>query len=375
MSQLENASDFIFYNSEDGTTKVQVVVGNETVWTTQKGMADIFDVEVPAISKHISNIISERELESEATISKMEIVQKEGTREVKRPVEFYNLDMIIAVGYRVNSYNATKFRIWATKILREYLIKGFALDDDRLKQGNNLFNKDFFRELLERIRDIRSSEKMFYEQVKDIFATSVDYDKNSPKAITFFSTIQNKLEYAIADKTSAEIIKSRANSALPNMNLKTWKNVKKGGNIQKLDVTIAKNYLNENELTTLKLLVTMFLDYAELQAQRNKYMKMDDWIYKTDSFLEFNDYKVLNNAGSIRKDVADRFAEAEYLKYKIIKEKDQSQDFRKAINIIKTTGKLPNEDTNLTDQKKTELSTFDLLLSGLIKTPPPKKDT
>ena len=370
MEELEKSTDFLFYNSENGTTSVQVVVGSDTVWTTQKGMSEIFDVTTQNISIHLSNIFETLEL-SENSVCKEILHTAADSKKYK--TKFYNLDAIIAVGYRVNSYNATKFRIWATNILREYLIKGFALDDERLKQGNNLFNKDHFRELLDRIRDIRSSEKMFYEQVKDLFTTSEDYDKNSPKALTFFQTIQNKLEYAIADKTSAEIIKARANAMLPNMNLQTWKNVKKGGNIQKADVTVAKNYLNETELSALKLLVTMFLDYGELQAQRNKIMKMSDWIDKIDSFLVFNDYKVLTNAGSIRKDVADKFAHGEYEKYKIIQDKDQSIEFKKAMNVIKSTGKLPPEKTIETDKKKS-LSDFDKRLTGLLRTPPPKKD-
>ena len=285
MEDLEKTSDFLFYNSEDGSIKVQVIVGQDTVWTTQKGMAEIFSVEVPAISKHTTNVVSEGEL-TDSTISKMEIVQMEGNREVKRVVEFYNLDMIIAVGYRVNSYNATKFRIWATRVLKEYLIKGFALDDERLKQGNNLFNKDFFKELLQRIREIRASEKMFYEKVRDIYATSVDYDKNAPETIAFFQKAENKLEYAIVGKTSAEIIKARANAGLPHMNLKTWKNAKKDGDIQKADVTVAKNYLEEKELQELNTLVNMFLDYAELQAERNRLMKMQNWIDRVDAFLK-----------------------------------------------------------------------------------------
>lgn len=369
MEELEKSTDFLFYNSENGTTSVQVVVGSDTVWTTQKGMSEIFDVTTQNISIHLSNIFETSELSEDSVCKEILHTAADGKR---YKTKFYNLDAIIAVGYRVNSYNATKFRIWATNILREYLIKGFALDDERLKQGNNLFNKDHFRELLERIRDIRSSEKMFYEQVKDLFTTSEDYDKHSPNAILFFQTIQNKLEYAIAEKTSAEIIRARANAMLPNMNLQTWKNVKKGGNIQKSDVTVAKNYLNENELSALKLLVTMFLDYGELQAQRNKIMKMSDWIDKIDSFLVFNDYKILTNKGSIRKDVADKFAEGEYAKYKIIQEKDQSEDFKKALNVIKSTGKLPSE-IDIVDEKK-KLSSFDQQLKGLLNTPPPKKE-
>ena len=373
MDELENSTDFLFYNSDDGTKSVQVIVGNDTVRTTQKGMADIFDVEVPAISKHITNILAEGELQEDATVSILEIVQQEGAREVKRPIEFYNLDMIIAVGYRVNSYNATKFRIWATKVLKEYLIKGFAMDDERLKQGNNIFNKDHFKELLDRIREIRSSEKMFYQQVRDLFATSEDYDKNEPKAIAFFATIQNKLEYAIADGTAAEIIRARANAELPNMNLQTWKNEKKGGAITKADVTVAKNYLNESELSELKLMVTMLLDFAELQAQRNKRMKMIDWIAKIDSFIVFNGYKVLYNSGSVSKDAADSYAQNEFIKYKIIQEKDQTAEFKKALGTIKSTGKLPSENIDTTEEKKTKLSSYDLQLKGLLAVPPPKK--
>ncbi len=371
MEDLDKTSDFLFYNSEDGSIKVQVVVGQDTVWTTQKGMAEIFNVEVPAISKHTSNIISEGEL-TEATVSKMETVQIEGGREVKRTIEFYNLDMIIAVGYRVNSYNATKFRIWATKVLREYLIKGFALDDERLKQGNNLFNKDFFNELLDRIREIRSSEKMFYEKVRELYATSVDYDGKAPETITFFQTVQNKLEYAITGKTAAELIKGRANAGLPHMNLKSWKNAKKAGAIQKADVTVAKNYLEEPELRELNGIVTMFLDYAENQAKRNRLMKMQNWIDRLDAFLRFNEYQVLDNAGSVRKDVADKFAQGEYAKYKVIQDDTyQSEDFSKLLETIRTSGKLQSakEDGDAGEKK----SEFDKQLIGLLKVPPPKK--
>lgn len=366
MNDLSQKSDFLFYNSEDGSITVQVVVGEETVWTTQKGMAEIFGVDVRTVNEHLSNIYHSNELTEMATIRKIRIVQKEGTREVERDILFYNLDVIIAVGYRVNSYNATKFRIWATKVLKEYLIKGFAMDDERLKQGNNLFNQDYFKELLERIREIRTSEKMFYEQVRDLFATSVDYDKKAPEAINFFAVIQNKLEFAVVGKTAAEIIKSRANSELPNMNLKTWKNVKKGGDIQKTDVVVAKNYLTEAELKPLRLLVTMFLDYAELQAQRNKLMKMGDWIDRVDSFLKFNDYKVLTNSGTIRKDVADKFAKGEYDRYKIIQNRN-ALAFKTSVKQILETGKLPSE---VQEGKPSE---FDKQLKGLLGVPPPSK--
>ena len=367
---LEKNSDFLFYNADDGKIKVQVIVGDDTVWVTQRGMAEIFNVEVPAISKHTSNIYEEGELEEIPTISKMEIVQMEGTREVKRTVEFYNLDVIIAVGYRVNSFNATKFRKWATSVLKEYLIKGFALDDERLKQGNNLFNKDFFKELLERIREIRASEKMFYEKVRELYATSVDYDKDAPETIKFFQTVQNKLEYAVVGKTAAEIIKARANAQLPNMNLKTFRNAKKEGEVQKADVTVAKNYLEENELKELNGIVTMFLDYAENQAQRNRLIKMQNWVDRLDAFLRFNEYKVLDNYGSVRKDVADKFAHNEYAKFKIIRENDKAVDFNNAVKDISTTGRLPASKVDEESPSKS----FDNNLKGLLNTPPPKKN-
>lgn len=368
MEGLQGTSNFLFYSSGNATARVQVIVGEDTVWTTQKGMGEIFNVESNTITYHLGEIYKSEELNEVATTRKIRVVQKEGNRDVAREVLFYNLDVIISVGYRVNSYNATKFRKWATLVLKEYLIKGFAMDDERLKQGNNLFNKDYFKELLERIREIRASEKMFYEKVKEIYATSVDYDKNAPQTIEFFQKVQNKLEYAVVGQTAAEIIKSRANSELPHMNLKSFKNAKKGGEVQKADVTVAKNYLEEQELRELNTLVNMFLDYAELQAGRNKLMKMQDWIVKVDDFLKFNEYKVLNNAGSIRKDVADKFAESEYAKFKIIQEKDQSAEFRKAMETIRSTGKLP------TPVKQEEQSVFDQQLKGLLNTPPPSKE-
>lgn len=370
MNELENSSSFLFYNDETGKISVQVIIGDETVWITQRGMGDIFDVESNTITYHIGEIYKSNELEQNSTARKIRVVQKEGNRDVNRNIDFYNLDMVIAVGYRVNSYKATKFRQWATKILKEYLIKGFVLDDERLKQGNNLFNKDYFKELLERFREIRASEKLFYEKVKEIYATSVDYDKSDPLTIKFFSTVQNKLEYAIVGMTSAEIIKKRANASLPYMNLKTWKNVKKDGDIQKIDVTVAKNYLNEDELRKLNTLVNMFLDYAELQAERNKLMKMNDWVEKLNQFLKFNEYPVLDNAGKISKDVADKFAHDEYQKYKVLQDKKGVKEFIKIVDEIKTTGHLPKE----VEIKKDENSTFDTQLKGLLNVPPPNKD-
>jgi hypothetical protein len=370
MGNLEKISDFLFYNSEDGTITVQVIVGDDSVWTTVKGMSEIFQIDRSGILKHLQNIYETGELKIDSTYAKIAQVQKEGGREVTRNVDFYNLDAIIAVGYRVNSYNATKFRIWATKVLKEYLIKGFAMDDERLKQGNHLFNKDFFKELLERIREIRASEKMFYEKVRELYATSVDYDKNAPETIAFFQKVQNKLEYAVVGKTAAEIIKTRADSQRPHMNLKSWKNAKKEGDIVKSDVTIAKNYLEEKELKQLNLLVNIFLDQAELLAEKNRLMKMQDWINRLDALLRLNEYKVLDNAGSIRKDVADKFAEGEYAKYKVIQDKNFNKDFDKVIKQIKSGNSLPHEIT-ITENKESE---FDKHLKGLLHTPPPPKD-
>jgi len=372
MEDLDKFSDFLFYHGNDGKISVQIILGDETVWTTQKGMGEIFGVESNTITYHLGEIYKSNELEQDSTTRKVRVVQKEGNRDVNRSIDFYNLDVIIAVGYRVSSYQATQFRKWSTRILKEYLQKGFVLDDERLKQGNRLFGKDYFKELLERIREIRASEKMFYEKVRELYSTSVDYDKNSPDTVSFFAKVQNKLEYAIVGQTSAEIIKSRADATLPNMNLKNWKNVKKEGSIQKSDVTVAKNYLDADELRKLNALVNFFLDYAELQAERNRLMKMKDWENRLDAFLRFNEYNVLTNAGSISKDVANKFAEGEYNKYKVIKDRDYDTTFNKVVDQIKSTNSLPDEwQIKDTVPKQSE---FDKQLKGLLNVPPPKKD-
>lgn len=369
MEELDKTSDFLFYNSDDGNQTVQVIVGEETVWTTQRGMSEIFNVTTQNISIHLSNIFESGELDENSVCKEFLHTATDG-KDYK--MKFYSLDAIISVGYRVNSYNATKFRIWATKVLKEYLIKGFAMDDERLKQGNNLFNKDYFKELLQRIREIRASERMFYEKVKELYATSVDYDSKAPETTLFFQKVQNKLEYAIVGQTAAEIIKTRADSQQPHMNLKTFKNVKKeGGDIQKADITIAKNYLDEEELRELNLLVNIFLDQAELFAEKNRLMKMQDWVNRLDALLRFNEYKVLENAGSIKKEVADKFAEGEYNKYKVIKNLAFNKDFDKVVSQIKGGNSLPKEIIIV--EKKDE-SDFDKALKGLLKTPPPKKD-
>lgn len=256
---------------------------------------------------------------------------------------FYNLDVILSVGYRVNSYNATQFRIWANKILKEYLIKGFALDDDRLKQGKQMFGKDYFDELLQRIKEIRASERRFYQKITDIYSQcSIDYDPKSEITKTFFATVQNKLEFAITHLTAPEIIKARANYLAPHMGMTTWKN-SPAGKILKTDTTVAKNYLTQEELDELNSIVVMYLDFAELQAKRNKKMKMIDWIGRLDAFLNFNEYDILKDAGKIRKSVADSFAEKQYEKFRVIQDKEYKSDFDKVIEGIKNKGELPKE--------------------------------
>lgn len=349
MKQTIQESDFLLYAGEDGKINAQVIVGDETVWVSQKTMSEMFGVGVPDISKHLNSIFDQGELEKEATISKLEIVQIEGTRKVKRAIEFYNLDAAIAVGYRVNSFKATRFRQWATRVLKEYLIKGFVLDDERLKQGNKLFGKDYFRELLEKIREIRASEKLFYEKVTELYATSVDYDKNDPATHKFFAKVQAKLEFAIVGKTPSEIIKSRANYSYPNMGLTTWKNVKKDGNILLSDVKIAKNYLTKDEISSLNLLVSAFLEHAEMLVSRNRLMKMADWSERLDSFINFNEYKVLKDAGKVSKDLADSFAEKEFAKFRTVQDRNQETDFSKWVRDIKSTGQIPTESQMLSE--------------------------
>lgn len=328
-----NSSDIILYSSPEGNIKVEVVYSGETFWLTQKRMAELFGVEVPAVSKHLANIFESGELVQEATVSILEIVQQEGNRNVTRKMEFYNLDAIIAVGYRVNSRQATQFRIWATKTLREFIIKGFVLDDERLKQGKR-FGKDYFDELLERIREIRASERRFYQKITDIYEQcSIDYNKDAEITQTFFKTVQNKLHWAITGKTAAQIIAERAKASEPNMGLQTWKNAPKG-KIMKTDVSIAKNYLIEKEIKELERVVTMYLDYAENQAARQIPMKMADWVQKIDAFLQFNEYKILKDAGKVSHEVAKKLAEKEYEKYRVVQDRNFESDFDKEVKKI-----------------------------------------
>lgn len=342
MSNLENQTSFLFYTSDNGTTNIQVILGEDTVWVTQSSMAEIFDTTKQNISLHLSNIYKEGELNKFATVKEILTVQKEGNRDVQRNIEFYNLDAIISVGYRVNSNKATLFRIWATSVLKEYLIKGFALDDDRLKQGKTLFDKDYFDELIERIREIRASERRFYQKITDIYATSVDYNTKSGITQKFFATVQNKLEFAITHHTASELIKLRASSKKPNMGLTSWKNEKKGGKILKSDVGVAKNYLKQEEITELNKIVTMYLDYAENQAEKGRLMSMKDWVGKLDAFLIFNEYNILKDAGKVRSVVAKKFAEKEYERFRVFQDKEYKSDFDKMVESVKK-GKLPNK--------------------------------
>lgn len=308
-----NEIQFILYQMPEADGRVQVVIQGETIWATQKAMAQLFEVGVPAISKHLKNIFEEKELDRETTVSKMEIVVNRGFRgEIQELVEFYSLDAIIAVGYRVSSFKATKFRIWATKILNEYIRKGFALDDERLKQGEAVFGKDYFRELLERVRSIRASERRIWQQITDIYAECcVDYDKTAPTTRDFYAMIQNRFHYAITGQTAAEIIYANADHNKANMGLTTWKNAP-DGRILKSDVTVAKNYLSEKEIKRLERAVTGFFDYIEDLIEDENTFSMAQFSESVNAFLSFRRYKILPDKGKISKAEADAKAESEY---------------------------------------------------------------
>ena len=309
-------SNIVLYETEDGKVNVDVLLKDETIWLTQKSMAELFDVNVPAINKHLSNIYDEGELLKNSTISKMEIVQQEGKRNIKRSVEFYNLDAIIAVGYRVNSKKATKFRIWATDVLKDYIIKGFKIDKERMKNGPK-FGKDYYDELLETIKEIRLSERRLYQKITDLFeTTSIDYNKDSEEAYTFFKIVQNKLHYAITKHTAAELIYERANANKEHMGLTNWKK-SPNGKIMKYDISIAKNYLNEEEIKKLEHLTTLFLDYAEDMANEHNLMTMQKWIEATDDLIKFRKKELLNHSGSISHKQAIDKANKEYEKFRI----------------------------------------------------------
>lgn len=324
----EPKGEIIIYSGPEGRAKVEVYFDDETFWLPQRRIAELFGVDVRTVNDHLQNIFSSGELDRGATIRKNRIVQSEGGREVKRELDHYSLDAIIAVGYRVNSKRATQFRIWATNTLKEFITKGFVLDDERLKLNKRL-GKDYFDELVERIREIRASERRFYLKITDLYEqASIDYDSKDEITKTFFATVQNKLHWAVSGMTAAEIIASRADAQKPSMGLTTWKNAPRG-KILKTDVGTAKNYLIEKEIKELERIVTMYLDYAELQASRQVPMKMGDWVEKLDAFLQFTGFEVLDNPGKVSAEVAKRLAEEQYEKFRVSQDKAFESDFER----------------------------------------------
>ncbi len=334
---MENKGEILIYQSKQGTTKIDVRLKDETVWLNQTQLAGLFQTDRSSIAKHIQNIYETHELQEDSTCAKIAQVQREGNRNVKREILYYNLDMIISVGYRVQSHVATHFRIWATQQLKEYIIKGFVLDDERLKLAKN----NYFDELLARIRDIRSSEKLFYRKVCDIYATSIDYDANTEITQKFFATIQNKFHWAIHAHTAAEIVKLRADATKPNMGLTNFS----GEQIKKQDVVIAKNYLDENELDQLNRIVNQYLEFAELQAMQRKPMHMKDWIEKLHSFLTLNDREILKHLGKISHNEAEEFALEEFEKYQKQLQSNEPDELDKAIKKLSLkSNKIDNKD-------------------------------
>lgn len=324
---------FLIYQTEDGKLKLDVRLEDETVWLSQKLMAELFQKDIKTINEHIQNIYEEGELQPDRTIRKFQIVQTEGTRQVNRAIDYYNLDMIISVGYRVKSHVATRFRIWATERLKEYIIKGFTLDDDRLKNPDLPF--DYFEELTRRIQDIRTSERRFYQKITDIYATSIDYDPTLDISLNFFKTVQNKMHWAITGETAAELVYKRADADKPNMGLTSYR----GAKVRKPDVSIAKNYLSADELAALNNLVEQYLIFAEGQAMRRVSMYMIDWVKKLDGFLTINDREILNHVGKISHEAAKRLAEDEYAKFnakQINANEMTTNDFEKMISQIES---------------------------------------
>ena len=326
--------EFLLYKTSNGDVKVDVLLQNETIWMPQKKIAELFDVQRPAITKHLKNIFDSGELNEKVVCSILELTTQHGAiigKTQSIPTKYYNLDAIIAVGYRVNSNRATQFRIWATAVLKEFIIKGYTMDVERLKNPQPLFGKDYFKEQLEKIRDIRSSERRLYQQITDIYAEcSIDYEYESETTKKFFATVQNKLHWAITGKTAAEIIISRADHQKGSMGLTSWKN-SPDGKIRKSDVSIAKNYLSEKEIKPLNRIVTMYLDYAEDQAEQGIVMTMKDWAEKLNAFLQFNQKNILQDAGKVTTAIAKSFAEKEYDRYKPIQDNLFESDFDKMI--------------------------------------------
>ncbi len=343
---MSDQNQFLLYTAPNGAVKVDVVLKDETVWLTQKALAELFGVQVPGINKHLKNIFDSGELMEDSVISILETTATDGKNYQTR---YYNLDAIIAVGYRVNSFQATQFRIWATKTLREFMIKGFVLDDERLKQGKQVFGRDYFDELLERIRDIRASERRFYQKITDIYALSADYNADAPATKEFFATVQNKLHWAITGQTAAELIYANADATKLYMGLTTWKRAP-DGKILKSDVAIAKNYLSEAHVKELNRIVSAYLDLAENRAERGILMKMTDWITFLHSFLELSNYPILQNNGKVNALEAKLKAEAEYEVYRQRQDADYISDFDREIKRLKGT----QEETPKKPRKKPE---------------------
>jgi len=337
IAKQNSFTEFLLYTTPNGKVKVEIFLRDENVWLTQAKIAELFDIDRSVITKHLKNIFESGELQEDSVRANFALTAADGkTYQTK----FYNLDAIISVGYRVNSRQATHFRIWATQVLKEYIIKGFAMDDERLKNPNNIFGKDYFEEQLARIRNIRSSERRFYQKITDIYAQcSADYDPNEAITKQFFATVQNKLHFAISGQTAPEIIAHRVDSKRPYIGLTSWKNSPKGA-IRKTDVSIAKNYLDEKELNLLNRIVTMYLDYAEMQAQKGIVMYMKDWVAKLDAFLRFNEEDVLQDSGKVSHDVAVALAESEYEKYRVVQDRMLESDFdREVIKLLNSEKK------------------------------------
>ncbi|MDL2251439.1 virulence RhuM family protein [Odoribacter sp. OttesenSCG-928-J03] len=336
------SSNVLLYKTNHGEVKIEVIFNNETFWMSQKRMSTLFGVDVRTINYHLGQIYESGELQEEETIRKIQIVQQEGEREVERSPKFYNLDVIIAVGYRVNSYQATQFRIWATGVLKEFIVKGFAMDDERLKQGRH-FGKDYFDDLLQRIREIRTSERRYYQKITDVYAEcSADYDAKSDTTKQFFKMVQNMMHWAVTHHTAAEIIYNRADAEMPNMGLTTWKKAPEG-RIQKSDTIVAKNYLSDKEVAQLETLSSAFLDFAELRAERQIITTMNDWKSKLSDFLTISDYDVLTHPGIVSNEEAQMKAYNEYDKFKLIQDRQYLSDFDRELKRLKDKGLFRHE--------------------------------
>ena len=330
-AERENRGEFLLYKAPDGAVKVEVCFRDESVWLTQKALAALFGVQRPAVTKHLQNIFETHELEADSVCSILEHTAADGKA---YQAQYYNLDAIIAVGYRVNSYQATQFRIWATRHLKEFIIKGFVLDDERLKQGGSLFGKDYFEQLLERIREIRASERRFYQKITDIYALAADYDRQAPITREFFAGVQNKLHWAITGKTAAETIYAAANAALPHMGLTNWSQAPEG-KVLKSDVAVAKNYLNEEHLKELNRIVSAYLDLAENRAERGIVMTMADWVRFLDQFLELSSYPILKDKGAVSAHAAKLKAEQEFETYRERQDREYVSDFDREVKRLK----------------------------------------